>query len=104
MNNKGAYSLVTPEQVSTVLADRIKELRLIRKWKQSTLAERAGVSLASLRRFEQTGQISLSSLLRLSFALGRLSDYDALLRLPPAESIAALEARTAVAQRKRGSQ
>lgn len=76
----------------------------MRKWKQSTLAERAGVSLASLRRFEQTGQISLSSLLRLSFVLGRLSDYDALLRLPPAESIAALEARAAVPRRKRGSQ
>ena len=48
-NNESAYSLVTAAQIATVLADRIKELRLMRKWKQSTLAERAGVSLASLQ-------------------------------------------------------
>lgn len=86
------------------LADRLKQVRLLRRWKQSTLAERAGVSLATLRRFEQTGQVSLKSLLRLSFALGRLSDFGALMQAPPADSIAALEAMASAPRPKRGSQ
>jgi len=95
------YQLETPEAVAAALAERCRRLRLARKWKQSTLAERAGVSLASLRRFEQTGRIALKSLLRLSFVLGRLGDFDALLRLPPADSIKELEvmASGSVAQR-----
>ncbi len=50
------FSLETPESVSRTLAARIKELRLARGWKQATLAQRSGVSLASLRRFEESGQ------------------------------------------------
>lgn len=102
MNNELDYQLATPEGVATELAGRCSRLRLARKWKQLTLAERAGVSLASLRRFEQTGRISLKGLLRLSFALGRLSDYDTLLQPPPADSLAALEALTSPPRRKRG--
>ncbi len=102
MNYDNSYQLETPEGVATALAERCRRLRLARKWKQSTLAERAGVSLASLRRFEQTGRISLKSLLRLSFALGRLGDFDSLLQPPPADSIAALEDMTSKPRVKRG--
>ncbi len=42
------FSLATPEQVSQSLAARVKALRLARGWKQVTLAQRSGVSLASL--------------------------------------------------------
>ena len=98
------YDLVVPEDVSAELAARVRNLRLMRKWKQSTLAARAGVSLASLRRFEQTGLVSLKNLLRLSFALGRLGDYDELLQPPAAESLAALEALVERPRRKRGSE
>jgi transcriptional regulator with XRE-family HTH domain len=96
------YQIETPEGVTAALAERCRRLRLARKWKQSTLAERAGVSLASLRRFEQTGRVSLKSLLRLSFALGRLGDFDSLLQPPPADSIKALEGMTSRPQGKRG--
>ena len=50
------FSLETPESVSRTLAARIKELRLARGWKQATLAQRSGVSLASLRRFEESAE------------------------------------------------
>ncbi len=103
MKDLNYYSMVTPEQVGKELAGRVRQLRLMRKWKQETMARHAGVSLASLRRFEQTGQVSLKGLLRLSFALGRLSDYEALLQPPPADSIAALESLAAAPRRKRGS-
>ncbi len=44
------------------------------------MAERSGVSLGSLKRFEQTGQIAYASLLQLAHVLGRLDDFDPLLR------------------------
>lgn len=96
------FSLTTPEQVSKTLAARVKALRLARGWKQVTLAERSGVSLASLRRFEESGRVSLQSLLDLAFALNRLDDFEALFQAPPASSIAELEAREKRPTRKRG--
>lgn len=96
------FSLVTPEQVSTTLAARVKGLRLARGWKQATLAERAGVTLASLRRFEESGKVSLQNLLDLAFALNRLDDFDALFQGPRASSMAELEAGEKQPTRKRG--
>src|SRR3954468_21544640 len=95
-------SLATPEQVGRKLALRTKALRLARGWKQATLAERSGVSLASLRRFEESGKVSLQGLLELAFALNRLDDFDVLLQAPPASSLAELEAGEKRPQRKRG--
>lgn len=96
------FSLHTPEQIGNALAARVKALRLARGWKQATLAERSGVSLASLRRFETTGQISLQHLLQLAFALNRLDDFDALLQAPRASSLAELEAAEKRPARRRG--
>jgi transcriptional regulator with XRE-family HTH domain len=106
MGTTEEYQLVTPEEMASSLAGRFQQLRLMRKWKQSTLAQRAGISLASLRRFEQTGEISLKGLLRLAFALRRLSDFESILQLPPAASINELAERSdpVVPRRKRGSQ
>jgi transcriptional regulator with XRE-family HTH domain len=96
------FSLETPEQVSKKLASRARALRLAKGWKQITLAERSGVSLASLRRFEESGRISLQSLLELAFALNRLDDFDTLLQPPPASSLAELERAEQRPARKRG--
>ena len=97
------YQLSSPEEVALDLAAKIRQLRLTRKWKQATLAEHSGVSLASLRRFERSGQISLQSLLKLSFALGRLNELDHLLQPPKAGSIAELEAAASPRKPQRGS-
>ena len=96
------FSLETPESVSRTLATRIKELRLARGWKQATLAQRSGVSLASLRRFEESGRVSLQNLLDLAFALNRLEDFDALFQRFRASSLAELEAGETRPKRKRG--
>ncbi len=97
------FSLQTPEQVSTDLSDRMRQLRLARGWRQATLAERSGVSLGSLRRFEASGRVSLQNLLKLAFTLGRLDDFDALFQAPPASSMAELEAAQERPTRKRGT-
>jgi transcriptional regulator with XRE-family HTH domain len=96
------FSLAMPEKVGKTLAARVKALRLARGWKQITLARRSGVSLGSLRRFEESGRVSLQNLLELAFALHRLDDFDALLQPPPASSLAELEAAEKRPERKRG--
>lgn len=96
------YSLHTPEEISETLAGRLRELRLAIGWKQATLAQRSGVTLASLRRFEVSGQISLKNLLKLVFVLGRLDEFDKLLHQPEASSMAELEAMDSQPRRQRG--
>src|ERR1700712_2050304 len=96
------FSLETPENVSRTLATRVKELRLARGWKQITLAERSGVSLASLRRFEDSGRVSLQNLLDLAFALNRLDDFDPLPQPLRAGGIPEPESAKRPPPRKRG--
>ena len=67
-----------PGDVAAGIAERVAKRRKERGWSQRELAERSGVSLGSLRRFEQIHEISLNSLLALAFALGCESDFDAL--------------------------
>jgi len=67
----------TPNQVQSELAERFKKLRKSKKIAQATLANKSGVSLGSLKRFEQSGQISLESLLKLAHLFDRLDDFDA---------------------------
>lgn len=49
----------TPLEAATLLAQRIKELRLAQNLSQKTLADRSGVSYGTIKRFEQSGKISL---------------------------------------------
>jgi len=77
---KKMYSLEpTPLKVSKALAERHRSLRKQLKMSQEEIAERSGVSLGSLKRFENTGKISLDSLLKLMHLLGRLNEFDNLL-------------------------
>ena len=85
------FELKTTGEVAQTLAERMKNLRLQKKWKRLTLAERAGVSEASLRRFEQKSRISLESFLKLLLALGRLDEIDELLQPSTLKSIDDLE-------------
>ncbi len=54
----------TPDSVIKELAQLHKTLRKQLKLTQTELAERAGVSLGSLKRFESIGLIYLESVLR----------------------------------------
>ena len=76
-----------PGQVMQGVAKREKALRKARRYTQAQLAEKAGVSLGSLRRFEQTGRISFDSLVALMFALGCESELDGLFAKPAYSSI-----------------
>lgn len=90
--------------VADLLAGRLRAERLRLGWKQQTLAERSGVSLPTVRRYERTGNTSLDNLLRMCHALGRLDEFAELLKPPAAASLAELESRVKAAapQRQRG--
>lgn len=74
------YSLEPiPTEVRKELANRFRILRKKSKISQKQMAERSGVSLGSLKRFENTGKISLESLLQLMHVLGRLNEISSIL-------------------------
>jgi len=75
------YSLEpTPTEVSKALAKKFRIVRKQLKLSQEEMAERSGVSLGSLKRFESSSKISLESLLKLMHLLGRLNEFDLILR------------------------
>ena len=62
------------------LVERFRSRRKERKLSQRALAISSGVTCGSLRRFEQTGEISLHSLIKLANAIGCLSDFEELFK------------------------
>jgi len=66
----------TPNEVQLLLKDKFKKQRKSLKITQQNLANKSGVSLGSIKRFEQTGQISLESLLKIAFVLECLGDFE----------------------------
>ena len=56
-------------EINNDIAQKIVRLRKRKKITQKQLAVRSGVSLGSLKRFEQSGEISLQSLTKIAIAL-----------------------------------
>lgn len=76
-----------PTEITTGIANRLSLIRKRRKITQKDLAKKSGVSYASLRRFEETGEISLISLSKLSIALDISEELDGLFSDVPFNSI-----------------
>jgi transcriptional regulator with XRE-family HTH domain len=66
--------LETPVEQLEAIARRFKELRLAANVRQSDLAKRSGVGIATIRRFEAGGNISVLNLARLMTYLGHPMD------------------------------
>ena len=56
------------------LVENVRERRLQMELTQEGLAERSGVPLSTLRKFEQKGNISLESFLKLLSVIGGLEE------------------------------
>ena len=100
-NNILSFDMISPEGKAKALAERVKTRRLEMNLTQEGLSVRSGLPLATYRRFERTGKISLDGLLHIAYALDALNDFD---RLFESHKYATLdEALEAVRQnRKRG--
>lgn len=95
-------TLLTQHDVERLLGERVRALRLAADMKIDTLAERAGVSTMTVRRFETTGRGSLDTLLKIALALGRLDEFAELLKPPPARSVDEFVAQGEAQTRRRG--
>lgn len=74
----------TPGEIQEMIAGRLRTIRRKRKLSQKKLSELSGVSLGSVKRFEQSGEISFLSLIKIAFALGLNSELEHLFEeVPP---------------------
>lgn len=67
--NDFIFNKKTPKEINQLIAERIRKIRRRRKISQKRLSEKSGVSLGSVKRFENSGEISLISLTKIAVAL-----------------------------------
>lgn len=69
MNDIFDFIARTPGEIDMMIAERICSIRKRRRISQKRLSEKSGVSLGSVKHFEQSGEISLISLTKIAIAL-----------------------------------
>lgn len=67
-------ALMTPAKAKSKLANNMRERRLAMNLTQAGLSKRSGVALATLRKFEQSGAVSVDNLFKLMLVVGGLDD------------------------------
>jgi transcriptional regulator with XRE-family HTH domain len=93
----------TPDQMMRSISQRVRERRLEKNLSQKTLASRSGLTFASYRRFETSGEISLRSLVMIALALDMTTEFETLFSTPTYQSIEQLLNLEQSPKRKRGA-
>ena len=88
------FNLKTPQEIRHDIAARAQARRLLLNMSQKELAERSGVSLGSVKRFETTGEVSLTSLLSIALAFNALDAFVDLFSPPLPENLFRAEKTT----------
>ena len=91
-----------PQFIAQKIAKRLKNRRLKLNLTQGALAKRSGVSLGSLKRFENQSEISLKSLLFLALVLEATEEFHELFTSSDYDSIDDVLEEKQVKYRKRG--
>ena len=68
----------TPNEIAKNLVEKIKQQRKKLKVSQQELAQKSGVSLGSIKRFETKYEISLQSFIKIAIALDLDGDFEKL--------------------------
>lgn len=87
MNTTFNFLKKTPMEMQMQIAGRMRAVRRKRKISQEKLSQLSGVSLGSLKRFEQKGEIALLSFIKLATALGLDNELEHLFEDVPPLSI-----------------
>ena len=97
-------SLISISKAQLKIAENLRARRLSMELTQETLADRSGVPLPTLRKFEQKGSISLESLLKLLMVVGGIEEIIEVLKpsQPKFTSIDDVLKATTSITRKRG--
>lgn len=94
------FSVYSPAELCRHMGARAKAARLAANLTQKGLADRAGVSLGSLRRFESTGAASLDLVAKVAVALKMEEGLSCLFK--PQAFTSLDQAMESVTSRKRG--
>ena len=94
-------SINTPSEIARILAQRARQRRLDCNWSREELAKRSQVTAASIKRFELSGQISLSNLLKICLCLNALEDFNDVLSSPAPKTMAEIKKQVKARQRGR---
>ena len=94
-------NLQTPKEMMDLIAHRFRQLRLHQNRTRAALAARAGINENTIKRFENTGQITLANLLRLALVMDAQQEFLNLFPQTQVQSIAALEKQAQHRQRAR---
>ncbi len=87
MNTTFSFLSKTPGEIQKLIAERIRTIRRRRKISQKKMSELAGVSLGSVKRFEQSGEISFLSLIKIATVLDLNNELEHLFEDVPPLSI-----------------
>ena len=74
--NNFLFTQKTPTEIIKNLVLKIQDRRKKLKISQVEIAQKSGVSLGSIKRFESKYEISLSSLIKIAIALDLDKDFD----------------------------
>jgi transcriptional regulator with XRE-family HTH domain len=91
-----------PKAIAQEIARNMKQRRLDADLSQHALAKRSGVSLGTLKRFENQSEISLKHLLMIAVALGATDEFHSLFTQRQYQSIDELIKVKEAKIRKRG--
>ncbi|TDS13821.1 helix-turn-helix domain-containing protein [Sphingobacterium paludis] len=81
---------ISPSKAQLQIAEQIRAKRLAMNLTQEGLADRSGVALPTLRKFEQKGSISLASFVKLLMVVGGAEEVIEALR-PPKAAFASID-------------
>ena len=70
-----SLEMKSPVDVMKEISQRAKALRLAQNITQQELADKVGIAVGTVKRFEKTGEIQLNHLLRIALVLGRLDEF-----------------------------
>ena len=77
----------TPNEYAMEIAMNMRKVRQQQKLSMKALAEKSNVSYGSIKRFEGTGQISLTSLLKIAIVLDAADSFEELFKITEIQSI-----------------
>jgi transcriptional regulator with XRE-family HTH domain len=96
-----SINMASAQEVQEMIAQKLRARRLDLNLSQQSLSDKSGVSYGSLKKFENTGQISLESLIKLAIILDSIDDFNSLFAPKSYEKLS-LDALISEKSRQRG--
>lgn len=90
-----------PRAIAEKLSKRMRKKRIALNITQKVLAEKSGISLGSIKRFEHKHEISLKHLLQIALVLGSLDEFHTLFPENKYQSVDDILQQNKVTERRR---